>query len=39
MGSAEGYYNLGLMYENGQGVEKDYSKAVQYYKKAAETGD
>lgn len=32
-------YNLGLMYTNGQGVEKDYAKAAGWYAKAADHGD
>lgn len=31
--------NLGIMYENGQGVEKDRQKAYDLYKKAAEEGN
>ena len=37
-GKAEAQYNLGVMYYNGQGVNKDYSKAVYWYTKAAEQG-
>ena len=32
-------YNLGLMYDNGQGVPQDYKQAVKWYTKAAEQGD
>ena len=31
--------NLGLMYENGQGVKQDYAEAVKWYRKAAEQGN
>jgi len=33
---AEGQYNLGLKFANGQGVSQDYTKAVQWYQRAAE---
>ncbi|WP_415752162.1 tetratricopeptide repeat protein [Helicobacter pylori] len=29
-----GCYNLGVLYQNGEGVEKNLKKAAQYYKKA-----
>ncbi len=32
------YYNLGIMTEHGEGVEKDYKKAFNFYKKAADKG-
>ena len=32
-------YNLGVMYENGQGVPQDYKTAVKWYRLAAEQGD
>ncbi|MGN6837925.1 tetratricopeptide repeat protein, partial [Neisseria sp. P0022.S010] len=35
-GNAKAQYNLGGMYDNGQGVRKDYAQAVQWYRKAAE---
>ena len=38
-GNADGQFNLGGMYANGQGVEKDYAKAFKWYRKAAEQGD
>ena len=39
-GVAKAYYNnLGEMYYNGRGVEKDYTKAAEYYEKAAAQGD
>ena len=31
--------NLGVCYENGQGVKQDYAEAVKWYRKAAEQGD
>ena len=38
-GVAVAQYNLGLMYENGQGVRQDYAEAVRWYRKAAEQGN
>ncbi|GHT63435.1 hypothetical protein FACS189451_10160 [Bacteroidia bacterium] len=38
-GAAIAQYELGLCYENGKGVTKDYSQAAYWYKKAAEQGD
>lgn len=35
---ASAQFNLGLMYDNGQGVPQDYQQAVQWYTKAAEQG-
>ncbi len=32
-------YNLGFMYDNGEGVTQDYKTAVKWYKLAAEQGD
>ena len=37
-GHAEAQYQLGLLYEYGNGVEKDIARAVEYYQKAAEQG-
>ena len=37
-GIAEAQFNLGLKYNNGEGVRQDYSKAVQWYEKAANQG-
>ena len=34
-----GCYNLGLMYADGNGVEKDLSKAVELFKKACNGGN
>ncbi len=38
-GHATAQYNLGIMYDNGQGVLQDYAKAVKWVRKAAEQGD
>ena len=38
-GDAEAQSNLGVMYEKGEGVPKDYVEAVKWYRKAAEQGD
>lgn len=35
-GNAAAQFNLGVMYENGQGVRQDYVQAVQWYRKASE---
>ena len=32
-------YNLGICYNNGEGVAKDATEAVKWYRKAAEQGD
>ena len=37
-GDAFAQFNLGLMYDNGQGVPQDYKTAVKWYKLAAEQG-
>ena len=37
-GDAQAQYNLGVLYANGMGVDKDFTKAVELYKKAAEQG-
>ncbi|EET45193.1 Sel1 repeat protein [Neisseria sicca ATCC 29256] len=37
-GNADAQFNLGLMYDSGRGVRQDYTKAVQWYRKAAEQG-
>ena len=37
-GNAEAQFNLGLMYDNGQGVRQDYAEAVRWYRQAAEQG-
>ena len=38
-GQEEAQFNLGYMYQYGQGVKQDYFKAVEWYQKAAELGD
>jgi len=35
-GDASAQYNLGLMYDNGQGVPEDYAEAVRWYRLAVE---
>ena len=37
-GDAEAQYNLGVCYKNGDGIEKNLTKAVKWYEKAAEQG-
>src|SRR5229473_6088037 len=37
-GDADSEYRLGLCYYNGEGVAKDFSEAVKWYRKAAEQG-
>jgi len=38
-GSTKAQYNLGVVYEQGQGVAQDYQEATHWYTKAAEAGD
>ena len=38
-GDAEVQYNLGVMYDNGQGVPQDYKQAVYWYTKSAKQRD
>ncbi|OLP04663.1 tetratricopeptide repeat protein, partial [Rhodoferax antarcticus] len=38
-GLADAQSNLGVMYENGQGVSQDYKEAVKWYRLAAEQGN
>ena len=38
-GNIKAQYNLGLMYQNGFGVEQDYIKAKEWYEKSANQGD
>ena len=38
-GLPEAQFNLGLMYDKGQGVPQDYAEAVKWYRKAAEQGN
>ncbi len=37
-GNAKAQNNLGLMYNNGEGVPQDHAEAVKWYRKAAEQG-
>ncbi|MBH0184682.1 MAG: sel1 repeat family protein [Nitrospira sp.] len=37
-GSADGCFNLGLMYATGQGVKQDFFQAVDLYRKACDGG-
>ena len=37
-GESHALVNLGMIYENGQGVEQDLLRAIQIYKKASELG-
>lgn len=37
-GNAAAQHNLGVMYEQGQGVAQNYQQAVQWYQKAANQG-
>ena len=37
-GNASAQYNLGVVFQKGQGVEQDYKKAAEWYLKAAEQG-
>lgn len=38
-GSAAAQFNLGVLYENGDGVERDLAEALRWYRKAAEQND
>lgn len=38
-GNANAEYDLGLMYQKGQGVPKNYAEAAEWYRKAAEQGN
>lgn len=38
VGDAEGFYRLGLLYEQGRGTERDLSEAARHYLRAAEMG-
>ena len=38
-GNTEAMYNLGYLYELGQGVAQDFGKAYEWYQKAANAGD
>ena len=37
-GDADAQYNLGVMYDTGQGVAQDYAEALKWYRRAAEQG-
>ena len=37
-GDADAQYNLGIMYDKGQGVPQNYKTAVKWWKRAAEQG-
>ena len=37
-GNANAQYNLGVLYERGQGIPQDYTQAVYWYQKAAQQG-
>ena len=37
-GNAQAQFNLGMMYENGQGVRQDDAEAFKWYQQAAEQG-
>ncbi|MCI6343253.1 MAG: sel1 repeat family protein [Campylobacter sp.] len=38
-GNMSGCFNLGIMYANGNGVEKDLGKAAELFKKACDSGN
>ena len=38
-GDADAQYNLGVMYDNGEGVTQDDAEAVKWYRRAAEQGN
>lgn len=38
LGDIEAQYNLGVMYDEGAGVEQDLARAADWYRKAAEQG-
>jgi hypothetical protein len=37
-GDADAQFNLGVMYDNGEGVPEDDAEAVKWYRRAAEQG-
>jgi TPR repeat protein len=37
-GNARAQFNLALMYEDGNGIPKDYNEAIKWYRKAADQG-
>jgi TPR repeat protein len=38
-GDAGAEFNIGVMYDNGQGVPQDYKQALTWFRKAADQGD
>jgi TPR repeat protein len=38
-GSPRAYYNLGILFLNGQGVRQDYAEAFHWFQKGAEAND
>jgi len=38
-GDADAQYNLGVMYNNGDGVSQDYAEAMKWHRKAADQGN
>ncbi len=38
-GNAVAQYNLGAMYDKGQGIAQNYTEAIKWYRKAADQGD
>ena len=39
LGEASAQFNIGIMYDKGQGVAQDYAEAVRWYRKAAAQGN
>ncbi len=39
LGNADAMFNLGWLYEDGNGVEQSYEKAAELYQKAADLGN
>ena len=37
-GQREAQYNLGMLYENGSGVPRNYDEAAKWYQRAADSG-
>jgi len=38
-GDADAMFNIGVLYDNGEGVKQDYIEAMRWYRKAADKGD
>lgn len=38
-GHVDAQFNMGLLYDNGVGVERDLARAAEWYRRAAEAGD